>query len=140
MTRDEARLRYSDYLEDALDPATRDEMQAFLAREPDAAAEMIGLERTLSLLHRLPPREPSLDIWREFAPTVEAYRAERRLGLPTRLHLHWAMFLSSVSEGVILWTHALAHRAHYHLGRHLRHDAWTESKSPRREMTPHHEQ
>ena len=127
MTRDEARLRYSDYLEDALDPAARDAMQAFLAREPEAAAEMIGLERTLSLLHRLPPREPSLDIWREFAPSVEAYRAERRLALPTRLRLHWALLVSSVSEGVILWTHALAHRAHFHLGRHLRHGDWEES-------------
>ena len=76
MTRDEARARFSDYLENALDPAARDEMQAFLAQEPEAAAEMIGLERTLSRLHRLPPREPVLDLWLEFAPQVEAFRAE----------------------------------------------------------------
>jgi len=122
VTRDEVRARYSDYLEDALDPAARDEMQAFLAREPDAAAELIGLERTLARLHRLPPREPVLDLWREFAPQVEAYRAERRLSLATRLRLHWAALLSQVSAGVILWTHALAHRAHSRLGRHLRHE------------------
>ena len=122
MTRDEARARYSDYLEDALDPAARDEMQAFLAREPTAAAEMIGLERTLSRLHRLPPREPVLDLWREFAPQVEAFRAERRLNLATRLRLHWGAALSQMSAGVILWTHALAHRAHMGLSRHLRHE------------------
>ena len=122
MTRDEARARYSDYLEDALDPAARDEMQAFLAREPEAAAEMIGLERTLARLHRLPPREPVLDLWREFAPQVEAFRAERRLNLATRLRLHWGAVLSQVSAGVILWTNALAHRAHTGLGRHLRHE------------------
>lgn len=122
MTRNEARARFSDYLEDALDPAARDEMQAFLAQEPEAAAEMIGLERTLSRLHRLPPREPVLDLWREFAPQVEAYRAERRLDMATRLRLHWGVVLSQMSAGVILWTHALAQRAHIGLGRHLHHE------------------
>jgi len=122
VTRDEARARYSDYLEDALDPVARDEMQAFLAREPDAAAEMIGLERTLARLHRLPPREPVLDLWREFAPQLEVYRSERKLSLATRMRLHWAALLSQVSAGVILWTHAIAHRAHAGLGRHLRHE------------------
>ena len=124
MTREEARALYSDYLEDALDPAARDEMQAFLAQEPEAAAEMIGLERSLSLLHRLPAREPSLDIWRELAPHVEAYRAERRLAPTHRLSLHWNRLLSQVSAGVILWTHALAHRAHHRLSRHLIQDVW----------------
>ncbi|MDQ2798660.1 MAG: hypothetical protein M3Y13_03335 [Armatimonadota bacterium] len=132
MTREEARARYSDYLEDALEPAARDEMQAFLAQEPDAAAEMIGLERSLSLLHRLPSREPSLDIWRELAPHVDAYRAERRLGLNHRLSLHWSRLVSQVSAGVILWTQALAHRAHRRLSRHLLPDPssdWEESKA-----------
>ena len=131
MTREEARVLYSDYLEDALDTATRDKMQRFLAQEPDAAAEMIGLERTLSLLHRLPAREPALDIWREFLPQVEAYRAERRLGPWVRLRLQWGLLLSQASAGVILWTHALAHRAHHHLGRHLQHEHlphWEESQ------------
>ena len=131
MTREEARALYSDYLEDALDTATRDEMQMFLAKEPEAAAEMIGLERTLSLLHRLPAREPSLDIWREFLPQVEAYQAERRQNLTARLRLQWGLLLSQASAGVILWTHALAHRAHHHLGRHLQHEHlahWEQSK------------
>ncbi len=123
MTRNEARELYSEYLEDALDLAMRDKMQAFLAREPECAAELFALERTMALLHRLPPREPTLDIWQEFAPRVEAFRVERRLSLPMRLRLQWGMLVSQVSEGVILWTHALAHRAHFKLGHHLRHDA-----------------
>ncbi len=120
MKREEARALFSDYLEDALDPVERDKLQAYLAQEPESAAELIGLERTLSLLHRLPEREPSLDLWRELAPEMEAFRAERRLGLPVRLKAQWAVFLSSVSEGIILWTHALAYRAHHALGAHLR--------------------
>lgn len=123
MTRDEARGLYSEYLEDALDAATRDKMQAFLASEPECASEVFELARTLSLLHRLPPREPTLDLWREFAPQVEAYRAERRLSLRARLRLHWSLLVSQISEGVILWTHALAQRTHYRLNRHLLYEA-----------------
>jgi len=119
VTRENARLLFSDYLEDALNPAARDALQAFLAQNPDAAAELIALERTLSLLHRLPEREPTLDLWRELAPEIEAFRAERRLSFLTRLRAHWSVFVSSVSEGVILWTHALARRAHHYLGPHL---------------------
>jgi hypothetical protein len=120
VTRESARALFSEYLEHTLAPAERDKLQAYLAQEPDAAAELISLERTLSLLHRLPDREPSLDLWRELAPEIEAFRAERRLSLPVRLRGQWAAFLSSVSEGVILWTHALASRAHDHLGANLR--------------------
>lgn len=120
LTPEEARSRLSDYLENALDPEARDEMQAFLAREPDAASELFALERTLSLLHRLPPREPSLDLWHEFAPQVDAFRAERRLSVARRLRAHWGELIASLSEGVILWTHLLAARARARLGRHLR--------------------
>ena len=124
MNRDElkpedAQALYSDYLEDALDPQARDALQAYLAQNPDAAADLISLERTLSVLHRLPEREPSLDLWRELLPEVEAVRAERHLSLPARLRAHWAVLVASVSEGVILWTHALARRAHHHLSPHL---------------------
>jgi len=123
LTREQARALYSEYLEDALETAKRDEMQAFLAREPECAAELFGLERTLSLLHRLPPREPTLDMWREFAPRMEAYRAERRLSAPMRLRLHWGLLVSQVSEGIILWTLALATQTHHRLSRHLLHKA-----------------
>ncbi len=119
MKPEDARALFSEYLEDALNPKQRDALQAYLAQNPDAAAELIALERTLSLLHRLPEREPTLDLWRELVPEIEAFRAERRLSFPARLRAHWGVFVSSVSEGVILWTHALARRAHHHLSPHL---------------------
>ena len=119
MTREEARAKLSDYLEYELSPSERDQMQAYLADHPDAAAELIALERTLSVLHRLPLREPSLDLWHALAPEIEALRAERRLSLPQRLRGQWSVFAASVSAGVILWTHALAQRAHHSFAPHL---------------------
>jgi len=116
---------YSDYLEDALDPATRDAMQAFLAERPESAAELIAFERTLALVRRLPPREPSLDLWREFAPRMAEYQAERRMSLGQRVRLNWLRMLSQFSAGLILWTHALASRTHARLERYLLHDPLT---------------
>ena len=122
MTREEAQALYSDYLEDALGSRQRDKMQTFLAREPECAAEMFALERTLSLLHCLPPREPTLDIWREFMPRVEEFKAERKLNWLERLRIRGEEFRAQVSGGVILWTHALSEYAHSRLGRYLQHD------------------
>ena len=125
MTREEARARFSDYLENALDPQERDRMQAYLAGNPGEAAELIALERTLSLLHRLPAREPTLEMWQALVPEIDAVRAARKQSLPLRLRGQWSVFVASVSEGVILWTHALARRAHHHLSPHLHMDKET---------------
>ena len=122
MTQDEARSLFSEYLDNALDAPQRDEMQAFLAGEPECAAELFALERTLTLLHRLPPREPALDIWREFAPRVEKFQAERRQPGLHRVRLQWEQARSQVSDGVILWTDALAARAKAGLSHYLRHE------------------
>lgn len=122
MNADVARTLFSDYLEKTLDPATRDAMQAFLAEHPDSAAELIAFERTLALLHRLPAREPSLDLWREFAPRMAEYQAERKMGLARRVRQNWQRMLSQVSAGLILWTHVLASRTHARLERYLLHD------------------
>lgn len=122
MTREDARAKFSGYLEHELSPSERDQMQVYFAEHPDAAAEMITLERTLSLLQRLPPREPSLDLWHALVPEIEMLRAERKLSLVLRLRGQWSVFVASVSEGVILWTHALARRAHHHLAPHLHPD------------------
>ncbi len=122
MTQDEARALFSEYLDNALDAPQRDEMQAFLAREPECAAELFALERTLSLLHRLPPREPALDIWRELAPRVEKFQAERRQPWLHRVRLQWEQARSQASDGVILWTDALAARAKSRLSHYLRHE------------------
>lgn len=81
MTREKARELFSDYLDHGLDLSQREEMQSFLAKDPDCAAELFALEHMLSLLHRLPPREPALDMWREFAPRVEEFPS----GTPSEL-------------------------------------------------------
>ena len=129
MTREEAQALFSDYLEDALSTHERDEMQAFLAREPECAAEMFALDRTLSVLHRLPTREPTLDIWREFLPRVEAFQAEQKLGWMKRLRLRGEEFQAQISSGIILWTHALSECAHARLSRYLQHDHGLHSKA-----------
>lgn len=118
MTREQARDKFSDYLEDALDPTARADFQAHLAGDSDAASELLALERTMTLLHRLPAREPALDLWREFAPLAAAYKAERRLPLPARLRLQWELVTASFGDGILLWTHALADRAGRRWGRH----------------------
>jgi hypothetical protein len=135
VTPDEARSYYSAYVEHSLDEATRDELQAYLADHPDAAADLIGFERTLSLLHRLPPREPSLDLWREFAPQLDAYQAERRLGVLRRMRQNWTTMLSELSAGLILWTHALAERTHARFERYLLQDPLRRSASASRRET-----
>lgn len=125
MDRDEARELFSEYVEGTLDAGRRDAVQACLARNPDAAAELMAFERTLATLHRLPPREPSLDMWQEFAPKLAEWQAERRLGLWQRLRLNWLDLMAQFSAGVILWTHALAGRSHARWGRYLTHDPLT---------------
>lgn len=122
MERAEARELYSEYVEGTLDAGQRDAVQGFLAQNPDAAAELFAFERTLSVLHRLPPREPSLDMWHEFAPKLAEWQAERKLGLWHRLRLNWLDLMAQLSAGVILWTHALAGRTHARLERYLLHD------------------
>lgn len=122
MTPDEARVLFSDYLDKTLDSATRDKLQEYLASAPDIAAELIAFERTLTLLHRLPAREPSLDLWSEFAPKFAAYQAERKLGLAVRLRQNWSNVLSELSTGMILWTHALAGCTHARFERYMLHD------------------
>lgn len=122
MTREEATAKFSDYLEHELSPPERDQLQAYLAEHPGDAAALIALDRTLSVLHRLPPQEPSLDLWDALVPEIEQLRAKRRQSLPLRLRGSWSVFVASVSEGVILWTHALARRAHHHLAPHLHAD------------------
>jgi anti-sigma factor RsiW len=122
VTEEDAREQFSEYLEERLDPARRDAMQAFLAAHPDCAAELIAFERTLSVLHRLPPREPALDMWREFAPRLAEFQTERRTHPARRVTQGWAGLVSQISAGLILWTHALAGRTHARLEKYLLHD------------------
>lgn len=119
MTTDEARAMFSDYVENNLDATDKDNLQAFLAEAPDAAAELMQFERMLSVLHRLPPEEPRLDLWAEFAPRMAEYRAERKMVPVQRFRTRWSELLSSISAGLILYTHALAERTHSRFERYL---------------------
>ena len=122
MTEQEAREQFSAYLEDELDTDSAERFQLFLAANPNCAAELIDFERTLSLMHRLPAHEPALDLWTEFAPRMAGVRTEMKMGIRQRWRFRWFNFLSSLSAGVILYTHALAERTHLRLERYLLQD------------------
>jgi hypothetical protein len=63
----------------------------------------------LRVLHeRVPHREPSLDIWSEMQPQVEAYWREEKLPIAARFALRTQRFLHSLAAGAILFTQALA--------------------------------
>lgn len=125
MTTEDAREMFSDYVEGMLDAPEKERLQAFLAESPECAAELMQFERMISVLHRLPPEEPRLDLWAEFAPKMAEYRAERKMVPAQRLRTRWTMFLSSISAGLILYTHALADRTHQRLERYLLADPLT---------------
>jgi len=122
VTRSEARDLYSDYLDKTLGDDERARLLAFWDADPTARAEFDAFARTLSVLYALPAREPSLDLWREFAPHLAAHRAERKLSLPARARHRWHQFCSEFSAGLILWTHSLASRTHARLERYLLRD------------------
>jgi len=122
VTRDEARDLYSDFLDNALDDTRRARLLAFWNADPAARADFDVFARTLGVLHALPAREPSLDLWREFAPHMAAHQEGRRLSLPARAKRRWSQFRSELSAGMILWTHSLASRTHARLERYLLRD------------------
>lgn len=122
MTENEARSLFSEYVEGTLEEEEKDQFQAFLAANPESAAELMQFERTLSLVHRLPAQEPMLDMWAEFAPKMNEYLAEQKTDPMKRLRHKLAGFRSSFSEGMILWTHAVATRTQAQLGKYLLRD------------------
>ncbi len=125
MTRDEAGEFYSEFLDGTLSDADTARLRALWDRDPAARADFDTFARTLNVLHALPPREPSLDLWREFAPHMAAYRAEMRMSVAGRFRRRWSQFCSELSAGLILWTHSLASRTHSRLERYLLRDPLT---------------
>jgi len=122
VTANEARSLFSEYVEGTLSEQDKDRLQEFLAANPDSAAELMQFERTLSILQRLTPQEPTLDMWAEFAPRMNEYLAEQKSDPLGRIRHQWAGFRSSVSEGMILWTHAVAARTQAQFGKYLLRD------------------
>src|SRR3569833_1028084 len=122
MTSNEARSLFSEYIDGTIDDEQKDELQAFLAANPDSAAELMQFERTIPIIHRLPAQEPTLDLWAEFAPKMTEYLAEQKQSPMSRLRHQWDGLKSSVSEGMILWTHAVANRTQAQFGKYLMRD------------------
>lgn len=118
---DEVRSLFSEYLDGTLSPEVRDEVQVFLSDHPSLAAELIQYERTLTILHRLPAREPMLDMWSAIAPEAQQFKAEFRLSFREKMHHKWHGLVAAFSEGVILYTHTLASRSQERLSRNLLH-------------------
>lgn len=116
---DEVRSLFSEYLEGTLEPELRDKVQIFLAEHPQVASELIHYERTLAILHRLPPREPVLDMWSEVEPEVKRFRSEIRWSLKERIRNRWFNGIARMNEGITLYTHMLAERSYDRLRKHL---------------------
>ena len=118
---DQARSLFSEYLEGTLSHEVRDQVQVYLSDNPALAAELIQYERTLAILHRLPAREPVIDMWQAIAPEVQQYKAEFRLPLKDKIRHKWHGLVAAFSEGIILYTNVVASRAQQRFGRHLMH-------------------
>jgi anti-sigma factor RsiW len=109
MTCPHVQAALSEYLEGGLPPPQRQSIETHLIGCADCAREKQELSALLRLFaERVPPREPSLDIWAELGPKVAAQVAEERLSLPARAQLRSGRFLNNVASGAILFTKALA--------------------------------
>jgi len=109
---------FSEYVDGTLDPDEKDQLQAYLAANPECAADLMRFSRTLSIVHRLPAHEPVLDLWAEFSPKLAGYLAEKKQP-GSRLAGKWAGFKSQLSAGLILYTQALAERTSARFGQYL---------------------
>ncbi|MDX1934272.1 MAG: zf-HC2 domain-containing protein [Capsulimonadales bacterium] len=110
----------SDHMEGGLPPSLRQSVTGHLkdcdscAQEEREMAAMLGF-----LHHRLPKREPVLDIWAEMAPKIAAIQAEERLSIAARLRLRAGKFLGTVAAGAIMFTQALAMTTETRLRKYL---------------------
>ena len=66
--------------------------------------------QTVTLLNHLPMPEPRLDLWQEFAPKMAAVEEERRMDFVSRIRNGWHHTMARVAEGMVLFTHVVAHR------------------------------
>ena len=109
MTCDSVRATLSDFVENNLSPTERESVELHLNGCEGCRHEARQFQSLLTLLQeRIPAREPSLDIWAELSPKIEAIRAEERLGIAARMKLRSGRFLGNFAAGAILFTQALA--------------------------------
>lgn len=116
----------SDFVENSLSPTARESVELHLNGCDGCRHEARQLQSLLALLQeRLPAREPSLDIWAELSPKIEAIRAEDRLGIAARMKLRSGRFLGNFAAGAILFTQALAMNTQRRMQKYLIADPFT---------------
>lgn len=110
---------FSEYYDRSLSPDHREEVAQHIASCPPCAHEYVVFEQSLRLLGSLPAPEPTIDLWPEFEAKMAVVEAEQALKISERLGRAWASFTAHVAEGVVLYTHGVAHRALCSLERYL---------------------
>lgn len=105
---DHVQEELSDYLEGNLAPQRNSAISAHIETCVACAQEARLLTSMLSVLQKLPPREPVLEIWSELEPKVAAVIAEERMGFFERIHHRVFQILSNFAAGSILFTQAVA--------------------------------
>lgn len=114
----------SEYADETLEARARQMVADHLRICAHCDRETRQIQQMLAILHKLPAREPSLDIWRELEPKVAEARAEANLGLAARFRLQVGRFLSNVAYGAILFTQALAINTTNRMQKYLLHDGF----------------
>lgn len=119
----------SDYLEGGLPPPERQALAEHLATCAECAREEREMNSLLSVLHdRLPRQEPVLDLWAEFAPKLEQFHAEERLGVWAKFRLRLSRFAGNVAFGAILFTQAVALNTQSRMQKYLLADPFRSSE------------
>jgi hypothetical protein len=99
----------SEYCDSELDEQHRQEVERHLDSCRECSDELVSMKRSLRLLQNMPMPEPSIDLWPEFATKLDTIEAEIKLSPMRRLELAWNHAVSHFAEGVVVYTHILAH-------------------------------
>jgi hypothetical protein len=118
----------SDYHEGSLSAKAHQEVAEHVAACAECAKEDRDLRRTVTLLSNLPMPEPRLDLWEEFSAKMAEVEAEQRLSFFGRIERYWHHALSSLAEGMVLYTHVVARRTLENMGRFLVRDPFQVSE------------
>ena len=97
-----------DYLDGALSSEKLREFERLLQNDTVLAKETQELGELLQVLHKLPAREPVIDVWPELEPKLVQFQLEERMGVFARWRFRGARFLSNFASGAILFTQAVA--------------------------------
>ncbi len=99
----EAKELFSDYLEEYLIEPDLTRLMDHLSGCESCRNELDELQQALGVIHDLPPHEPVLDLWIEFAPMCSQVRAESRLGVADRIKRCFSHFRERLHEGAMIF-------------------------------------